>query len=230
MRKTLKPFMIVLKKQNILLMLIFFEFLLSTHIVFAEVSATDKTEIQNQVALIVNSVNNNDINSIINIISPSARPTLKSEIEQNLAGKTIQFQQSIISYEDLGNNQVKVKGRYSATGPGWNVNGMPNYYIFEKTGDSWMLVDTDFHQKLSSEYVFKSIIKIFLIILPFIIIFGAFWLWMLIDCSRRQFKDKTMWILLIIFFNVIGAILYFFVMRKKLIQQEKIQGGDINAR
>ena len=221
--------MIVFKKQNILLMLVF-AFLLSIHIGFAEISPTDKTEIQNQVPLIVNSINNNDINSIINTISPTARPALKSEIEQNLAGKMIRFQQSITSYEDLGNNRVKVKGRYSAAGPGWHIDGMSNYYIFEKVGDSWMLVDTDFHQKLGVEYVFKFIIKIFLIILPFIIIFGAFWLWMLIDCARRQFEDKTMWILLILFFNVIGAILYFFTVRKKLIQQEKKQGGNMDAR
>ena len=219
----------VFKKQNILLMLIF-TFLLCTSVVFEEVSSTDKTEIQNQITTIANSVNNNDINSIINIVSSNARPDLKNEIENNLAGKMVQFQQSVSSYEDLGNNQVKVKGRYSAAGPGWNVNGMSNYYIFEKSGDSWLLVDTDFHQKMGAGYIFKFIGKIFLIILPFIIIFGAFWLWMLIDCIKRQFEDKTMWILLIIFFSFIGAILYYFMMRKKLIQQEKMQGGNTNAR
>lgn len=221
--------MMVFKKQNILLMLIF-TFLLCTSVVFAEVSSTDKTEIQNQITTIANSVNNNDINSIINIVSSNARPDLKNEIENNLAGQMVQFQQSVSSYEYLENNQVKVKGRYSAAGPGWNVNGMSNYYIFEKSGDSWLLIDTDFHQKMGAGYVFKLIGKIFLIILPFIIIFGAFWLWMLIDCIKRQFEDKTMWILLIIFFSFIGAILYYFMMRKKLIQQEKMQGGNINVR
>ena len=219
----------VFKKQNILLILIF-TFLLCTSVVFAEVSSTDKTEIQNQITTIANSVNNNNINSIINIVSSNARPDLKNEIKNNLAGQMVQFQQSVSSYEYLENNQVKVKGRYSAAGPGWNVNGMSNYYIFEKSGDSWLLIDTDFHQKMGAGYVFKLIGKIFLIILPFIIIFGAFWLWMLIDCIKRQFEDKTMWILLIIFFSFIGAILYYFMMRKKLIQQEKMHGGNINVR
>ncbi|MBI3033865.1 PLDc N-terminal domain-containing protein [Candidatus Woesearchaeota archaeon] len=107
---------------------------------------------------------------------------------------------------------------------------MSNYYIFEKSGDSWLLIDTDFHQKLGAGYVFKFIGNIFLIILPFLIIFGAFWLWMLIDCIKRQFEDKMMWILLIIFFSIIGAILYFFMMRKKLIQQEKMIGREKNVR
>lgn len=219
-----------LNKKKSFILLTIFSLLFLASIVNAEVSSIDKTEISNQVTLIANSVNNNDISSIVNIISTNARPDLKNEIESNLAGKMVQFQQSVSSYEDLENNQVKVKGRYSAAGPGWNVNGMSNYYIFEKSGDSWLLVDTDFHQKMSAGYVFKFIGKIFLIILPFIIVFGAFWLWMLIDCIKRKFEDKTMWILLIIFFSFIGAILYFFMMRKKLIQQEKMQGGNINAR
>lgn len=222
--------MVYLNKKKSFILLTILSLLFLTSIVYAEVSSTDKTEIQNQITMIANSVNNNDINSIINIVSPNARPDLKNEIENNLAGKRVQFQQSVSSYENLENNQVKVKGRYSAAGPGWNVNGMSNYYVFEKLGDSWLLVDTDFHKKMGAGYVFKFIGNIFLIIFPFIIIFSAFWLWMLIDCAKRQFEDKTMWILLIIFFNFIGAILYYFMMRKKLIQQEKMQGGNINVR
>lgn len=199
--------------------------------VIAEVSSTDKTHIQNQVTIIANSINNNDVNPISNMLSPNARPGLRNEIENNVvAAGMMQFQQRISSYEDLGNNQVKVNGIYAATGPGWNADGMSNYYIFEKSGDSWLLIDTDFHQKLGAGYVFKFIGNIFLIILPFLIIFGAFWLWMLIDCIKRQFEDKMMWILLIIFFSIIGAILYFFMMRKKLIQQEKMIGREKNVR
>ena len=197
--------MVYLNKKKSFILLAIFSLLFLASIVYAEVSSTDKTEIQNQITMIANSVNNNDINSIINIVSSNARPDLKNEIENNLAGKMVQFQQSVSSYEDLENNQVKVKGRYSAAGPGWNVNGMSNYYIFEKSGDSWLLIDTDFHQKMGAGYVFKFIGKIFLIILPFIIIFGAFWLWMLIDCIKRQFEGKTMWILLIIFFSFVGG-------------------------
>ena len=220
--------MVHLRKSFTLLAI--FGLLFLTSIVYAEVSSTNKKEIQDQIALITNLVNKNDINSIANIVSPNARPDLRNEIESNLAGKMVQFQQSVSSYEDLGNDQVKVKCRYSAAGPGWSINGMPNYYIFEKSGDSWLLVDTDFYQKMGADYVSKFVEKIFLIILPIIIIFSAFWFWMLIDCIKRQFKDKTMWILLIVFFNFIGAILYFFMMRKKLIQQEKMRGGNINAR
>ncbi len=197
-----------------------FIFLLLSSIVFAEVSLNDRTQIQSQINQIVNFVNNGNVDSIIKLVSPNAKAGLSSEIDMNLMGKTMQFQQSISSYEDIGNNQVKVKGRFAASGPGWNIDGLSNYFIFEKSGDSWLVVDTDFHQKLGPGYVFTLIKKIFLIILPFLLIFGGFWLWMLIDCAKRQFEDKTMWILLIIFFNIIGAILYFFTIRKKLIHLE----------
>ena len=48
-----------------------------------------------------------------------------------------------------------------------------------------------------------------------IIILGmAFWVWMIVDCAMRKFKEdsqKIVWILLIIFLNVIGAIIYYYI-------------------
>ncbi len=41
------------------------------------------------------------------------------------------------------------------------------------------------------------------------------WLWMLIDCVKRPFDKKTMWIVLIIILGWIGAIAYFFVVKRK---------------
>jgi len=50
---------------------------------------------------------------------------------------------------------------------------------------------------------------------------SVFWLWMLVDClsrPERKFKgknDKLIWILLMIFFWVLGSILYFFMVKEK---------------
>jgi len=191
---------------------------------FADISLSDKKEIQGQVELIVEAVNSNDIDSIIGIISDNARPELSSEI-YDIIGDIIQFQQTITSYEELGDNQIKVKGRYSAVGLGWNIQGLSNYYIFEKHDGSWLLVDTNFHQKTGADFIHGIFGKISLIMIPIFLILGSFWLWMLLDCRKRQFDDKTMWILLIIFFTFIGAMLYFFTVRKKLIKQGKLQSG-----
>ena len=44
----------------------------------------------------------------------------------------------------------------------------------------------------------------------------VFWLWMLIDCLKRDFKkdyEKIAWILVMIFLHLLGAIIYYFVVK-----------------
>jgi len=54
-----------------------------------------------------------------------------------------------------------------------------------------------------------------LMILIFVLVFG-FYIWMLVDCIKREnFKDKTLWILIILLANWIGAIVYYFVVKRK---------------
>ena len=46
----------------------------------------------------------------------------------------------------------------------------------------------------------------------------AFWVWMLVDCLTNmdsQGNDKIIWILVIVFTNLIGALVYYFVQRPK---------------
>lgn len=45
---------------------------------------------------------------------------------------------------------------------------------------------------------------------------GIFWLWMLVDCATKEAEvgnTKIVWIIIIVFTNLIGAFLYFFVRR-----------------
>lgn len=44
----------------------------------------------------------------------------------------------------------------------------------------------------------------------------VFWIWMLIDCASNEpseGNDKLIWILVILFAQLIGALIYFFVRR-----------------
>lgn len=55
-----------------------------------------------------------------------------------------------------------------------------------------------------------------LILLVFGILGTLFWVWMLIDCATNEpgeGNDKIFWILIIVFAQVIGAAIYFFVRR-----------------
>ena len=44
----------------------------------------------------------------------------------------------------------------------------------------------------------------------------AFWIWMIVDCALRKFKnngEKIVWIILIVIFNVLAAFIYYIVIR-----------------
>lgn len=46
----------------------------------------------------------------------------------------------------------------------------------------------------------------------------AFWIWMLIDCATKepgQGNDKVVWVIIIVFTQIIGALIYYFVRRPK---------------
>jgi len=46
----------------------------------------------------------------------------------------------------------------------------------------------------------------------------AFWIWMIVDCAKRNFKnntEKVVWILVILFAKIIGAVIYFFVVKNR---------------
>lgn len=64
-------------------------------------------------------------------------------------------------------------------------------------------------------------------ILPLLLF--AFWIWMLVDClinQKLKGSEKVLWVLLMIFTSMIGAIIYFFVGRSK--RGAQIQGYPQN--
>jgi nitrate reductase gamma subunit len=56
-----------------------------------------------------------------------------------------------------------------------------------------------------------------LAILALVIFTIVFWIRMIIDCAGREFKnpnDKIIWILIIILFHFLGAVIYWAVIKK----------------
>jgi hypothetical protein len=202
-----------------ILFLLFFPFIAS-----AGFSNTDKGEIRQNIKIIEQSLEKGDIADVTSLISPNASPNLKNEIEDNLRDKKIHFtEDDISSWDNLSSSSVKIKGSFSASGSDWKISGMGNYFIFEKVKGRWLLLDTDFYQKLSPEFWWKFIKKIMVFAFPIFILTSAFWIWMLVDCLNKSSKDKLIWVLVIIFLNILGAVLYFFIERKKIQQLNKEQ-------
>jgi hypothetical protein len=57
-----------------------------------------------------------------------------------------------------------------------------------------------------------------LIIFILAILAFVFWILMLVDCVERKFKEeieKVVWVLVIIFTGIIGALIYYFIIKVK---------------
>jgi len=58
----------------------------------------------------------------------------------------------------------------------------------------------------------------FLMIFVISILSTVFWILMIIDVAKRKFKndnDKILWILVIVLTGIIGALIYYFVVKRK---------------
>ncbi len=193
---------------------------------WADFSPEDKIQLQNQLTSFEDALSKGDIDFILHKLSSHAREGLQEELDAALRGNKIAFRQDISSMEELGSNQVKVEGKFYArgkteSGVRLKVNGLSDYYIFEKSGEDWLLVDTNFHQIFDEGYVFKLISKLFLIIFVISIPLMIFWIWMLVDAVKRKFENKVAWIVILALTGFIGALIYYFAVRRAAKQREK---------
>lgn len=59
---------------------------------------------------------------------------------------------------------------------------------------------------------------VMLILFALCIFFLVFWILMLVDCVKRKFKEdseKIVWILVIVLTGIIGALIYYFIVKVK---------------
>lgn len=90
-----------------------------------------------------------------------------------------------------------------------------NNFVFEKQNNQWLITDLDFYKKLGFDYVFGILKWVWIFGVPILLLLFVFWFWMLIDCAKREFDDKDLWIIMLIFLNFIASILYFFIVKRK---------------
>ena len=44
----------------------------------------------------------------------------------------------------------------------------------------------------------------------------VFWVYMIVDClKRKKFEDKLVWIVVLVFLHIIGALLYYFIVYRE---------------
>ncbi len=66
----------------------------------------------------------------------------------------------------------------------------------------------------------RFLLGFFLLFILLIVIAGSlifiFWIWMIIDCAKRDFKkdnEKVVWIIVIVLLNAVGATIYYFAVK-----------------
>lgn len=60
-----------------------------------------------------------------------------------------------------------------------------------------------------------GLIIIWIVVMVVNLALFVFWLWMLIDVIKRKFDQKVLWIVLIIILGYLGAIIYYFAVKRK---------------
>jgi membrane-associated phospholipid phosphatase len=59
-------------------------------------------------------------------------------------------------------------------------------------------------------------IFIVLVLFPATLLLGIFWAWMLVDCATKEpDPDRLVWVIIIVFTNILGAALYYFIQRPR---------------
>jgi hypothetical protein len=179
------------------------------------ITDSDKATIRFKIDIIETAVDNGSAEEIIAMLSPNAPPTLASAIRNSVEGNSISFNQDITKYEEIAANTVRAKGAFSAEGFNWDIRGFSNEYVFENIEGEWLLLETEFHTRLGGAYILKAFGAVFIAFGVLFVFGGIFWLWMLIDLINRPIEHKTMWVLIVLFLSFLGAILYFFIARRR---------------
>ncbi len=70
-----------------------------------------------------------------------------------------------------------------------------------------------------SAAVIAVLFVLILVIFVFFMVIAAFafWIWMLVDCLNRDFKnnsDKIVWVIVFVFLGLFGAAIYYFVVKR----------------
>lgn len=62
-------------------------------------------------------------------------------------------------------------------------------------------------------------IVLFVVVLGFVIWSMVFWILMIIHAAKHNVENKAMWIILMVFTGFIGAIIYYFVVKRTFSEQ-----------
>lgn len=193
-----------------------------------EISESDRKAIWEVLDELGQAIVREDIDSITARLSPNMDREEYNKIEGALEKKFTSYDYTEYKFSPPAyrkievltpDRKVKFKVRYSEKYKGASgsssSSGLAANFTMEKINGQWLILSTDFYSK-------EKVMKILGITFGLFILLGIacfiIWLWLLIDCIKRDFSkpnDKIMWVLLLIFIPIIGIIIYYFVVKRK---------------
>lgn len=61
---------------------------------------------------------------------------------------------------------------------------------------------------------FWGVLVIFILGLAISILIFAFWIWMIVHSIKNDIKNKPLWIIILLLFGLLGAIIYYFAIKR----------------
>jgi hypothetical protein len=189
---------------------------------FAEepVPVEDQQLIFAQLEVLEEAVNEGNEDSIRAVVVADRLELLAALVERVGTGySNFDLHTENASMELQEDGQVQVDVRFSVSGLFWHEDNWPTSFTFENSGGEWLITETDLHEVLGLDFILDTFDDTFdgvwgefpLLFTWVLICSGVFWLWMFVDCLRRDMKNKGLWIALMILLNFWGALIYLFV-------------------
>ncbi len=215
-----------MKKGTFLILILSFFLFASTVTAQSNLSTRDIAIIENKIQILVSAFNNKDKEIIYSSIFPSQKVLIKEVKEKIGEEMNVKVEYSLTNGKifEMENGDIKIMGKVFSSGKNWKVNGRKVFFIVRQIKDDWFVVDTDIHEKIGSEYITNVIKKVFLITIPILLVYCVLWIWMLVDCFKRDIKDKALWIFLLLIIPF-SCIYYLFAIKRKktIIKSEEVE-------
>lgn len=183
-------------------------------------------ETQDELTVVVDQIEvavfNQDTETLSSLFAPGLDPIVADEIITNLTSvaDVESFMIGNLNFEAIDEAHVRVNSNYSieVRGPNgnWNKSGLGVYFVFEETDGSYLISDTNLNKAVGPIDIagfFSDYGALIGGIMLFMLISSAFWIWMLIDLIQRDVPNKPLWVIVLVFTGVLGAIIYFFAIR-----------------
>lgn len=173
-----------------------------------------------------------DLDSILVRLSPNMDAQERYKIKEALKEKFRKYDYTEYRFSPPDYKKIEVidpdeklkftvtySEKYKGVSSSGSSSGLWSNFVIEKIDGEWLVLNTDFYTK---ERALKTAGVFFGSFMFLFMLAGAasfiFWLMMLLDCVKRDFakpNDKVIWVLVIIFIQAIGALIYYFVVKKK---------------